>query len=100
MKAREEELAEFRKHNVYAKVPLEECYRITKKGPIGVRWVDINKGDSTNPEYRSRLVAKEIKLSKTKTYLRLPHRWRQRNSSSHLLSQRESAILEGIAKKE
>ena len=29
--------------------------------PIGCRWVDINKGDEDNPEYRSRLVAKEIK---------------------------------------
>ena len=26
-----------------------------------MRWIDINKGDKTNPEYRSRLVAKEIK---------------------------------------
>ncbi len=29
--------------------------------PIKVRWIDINKGDTENPEYRSRLVAKEIK---------------------------------------
>ena len=29
--------------------------------PIGVRWVDVNKGDSNCPNYRSRLVAKEIK---------------------------------------
>ena len=64
IKAREEELEEFRKHNVYTKVPVEECYRVTKKGPIGVRWVDINKGDSANPDYRSRLVAKEIKRDK------------------------------------
>ena len=32
--------------------------------PIGVRWVDVNKGDKDNPEYRSRLVAKEIKRDK------------------------------------
>ena len=31
------------------------------KQPIGVRWIDINKGDEVNPEYRSRLVAQEIK---------------------------------------
>ena len=28
--------------------------------PIGVRLVDINKGDSVNPNYRSRLAAKEF----------------------------------------
>ena len=27
---------------------------------VGVRWVDINKGDNQNPLYRSRLVAKEF----------------------------------------
>ena len=31
------------------------------EAPIHVRWVDINKGDSANPNYRSRLVAKEFK---------------------------------------
>ncbi len=39
-----------------------ECWEQTGKAPIGVRWVDINKGDEINPEYRSRLVAKEIKI--------------------------------------
>ena len=36
---------------------------MTGKGPIGSRWIDINKGDDENPEYRSRLVAKEINRS-------------------------------------
>mgnify|MGYP003315960231 CR=1 FL=1 len=31
---------------------------------IGVRWIDINKGDTQNPNYRSRLVAREINTSK------------------------------------
>ena len=31
------------------------------KDPIGTRWIDVNKGDDDNPEYRSRLVAQEIK---------------------------------------
>ena len=34
---------------------------MTGKGPISVRWVDINKGDDENPNYRSRLVAREIR---------------------------------------
>ena len=63
-KARMEEMKELHKHGVYLKVPIEECWRETGKKPIGVRWVDINKGDDVNPEYRSRLVAKEIKVHK------------------------------------
>ena len=31
---------------------------------IGVRWVDVNKGDETKDDYRSRLVAKEINTGK------------------------------------
>ena len=36
------------------------AFRVTKKKPIAVRWVDLNKGDDVNPDHRSRLVAKEI----------------------------------------
>ena len=61
MSAQEEEMKEFKKHGVYKKVSIHEAWRVTGKAPIGVRWVDINKGDEINPEYRSRLVAKEIK---------------------------------------
>ena len=39
---------------------LKESWDETGKAPIAVRWVDINKGDSSNPNYRSRLVAKEF----------------------------------------
>ena len=56
-----EEMVEFRKHNVYKKVDWEKCKRITGKNPLKVRWVDVNKGDVVNPEYRSRLVVKELK---------------------------------------
>ena len=62
--AREEELIEFRKHQVYTKVPIKECWDQTGKQPVGTRWIDINKGDRINPEYRSRLVAQEIKTDK------------------------------------
>ena len=41
--ARIEELGEFNKHQVYDKVPEEECWRNTGKKPIGTRWVDVNK---------------------------------------------------------
>ena len=62
--ARTDELREFAKHEVYVKVPDDECLQVTGHAPIGVRWVDINKGDEGNPEYRSRLVAKEINTGK------------------------------------
>ena len=62
--AREEELEEFRKHGVYTKVPLQECWEATGKPPVGTRWVEVNKGGRENPEYRSRLVAQEVKTDK------------------------------------
>ena len=62
--ARAEEMEEVRKHEVYVKVPLSECYDKTGAPPIGTRWVDVNKGDTIHPEYRSRLVAQEIKTDK------------------------------------
>ena len=49
---------------MYVKVPIQECWDETGKQPIGTRWVDVNKGDDINPEYRSRLVAQEVKTSK------------------------------------
>ena len=45
---------------VYDKVDIAEAWKETGKAPIAVRWVDINKGDSKTPLYRSRLVAKEF----------------------------------------
>ena len=33
--------------------------------PITTRWVDINKGDEEDPNYRSRLVARELNKGKT-----------------------------------
>ena len=46
---------------IYTKRPISECVRVTGKQPIGTKWIDINKGDTANPNYRSRLVAKEIR---------------------------------------
>ena len=51
---------------MYHKVPIKECINKTGKMPIGTRWIDINKGDKETPEYRSRLVAKEIKRDSRK----------------------------------
>ena len=62
MKARAEELKYFDEMGVYEYATLDECKRVTGKSPIGTRWIDINKGDSTKTNYRSRLVAKEFKV--------------------------------------
>ena len=65
--ARELELAWVKKQGVYTKVSIEECYAKTGRAPISLRWIDTNKGDDDHPNYRSRLVAREIKAKKTPT---------------------------------
>ena len=62
--ARREEVEYIRKMGLYTKVPVSECWRNTGGKPIQVRWIDINKGDIKHPNYRSRLVAKEINAYK------------------------------------
>eukprot|EP00959_Pyramimonas_sp_CCMP1952_P271255 5670736-Pyramimonas_sp.AAC.1 len=59
MKARQEEMEQFRKHKVYEKVEEEVCWQVTGEAPIGTRWIDINKGDELSPDHRSRLVAQQ-----------------------------------------
>ena len=50
--------------DLYEKVPVSQCYERTGKAPISIRWIDINKGDAEKPNYRSRLVAREINTHK------------------------------------
>ena len=59
-----EEIQYVRKMNLYTKVLMSECLSKTGKKPIALRWIDINKGDQASPNYRSRLVAKEINIHK------------------------------------
>lgn len=63
-KARREEIEYVRKMNLYDKVPISECYRVTGKSPISVRWININKGDKDVPNYRPRLGAREMNTHK------------------------------------
>ena len=62
MAARAEELKYFEEMGVYEYATLDECHSATGKSPIGTRWIDINKGDATKVNYRSRLVAKEFRV--------------------------------------
>ena len=59
VEARKLEMEFFRKMQVYTKVPRSEALRKGHK-IISTRWLDVNKGDSNHPDYRSRLVGKEI----------------------------------------
>ena len=74
--ARKEEMEEVRKHNLYMKVPIGQCWDKTGKAPIGVRWVDINRRDKIHPEYRSRLVAKEIRTDKREDLFAATPHWK------------------------
>lgn len=58
--ARELEIDFFRRMKVYSKVPREEAKSIKAK-VITTRWLDVNKGDKDNLDYRSRLVGREMK---------------------------------------
>ncbi|MDP7318828.1 MAG: hypothetical protein QGH12_11695, partial [SAR324 cluster bacterium] len=59
--ARMKELEYIRSKGVWEKRPIAEAFRRCGKSPISVRWIDVNKGDGENPNYRSRLVAREIR---------------------------------------
>ena len=59
--ARAKELAFFYSRRVWLKVPKARARAKSGRPPISVRWVDVNKGDDLVPNYRSRLVARQMK---------------------------------------
>ena len=61
LRAREEELGWVKEREVYVKRPLQECWDVTHRAPISLRWVDTNKGDDEFENYRSRIVVRELK---------------------------------------
>jgi len=63
-KARSVEMQYLHKQEVYLPVPIEQCFEETRKPPIKTRWLDTNKGDPSHPNFRSRLVVKDIKAAK------------------------------------
>ena len=63
--ARALELVFFHSKRVWIKVPQSEARRQTGRPAISVRWVDVNKGDDVVPNYRSRLVARQLKARDT-----------------------------------
>ncbi len=62
--ARKEEIQGIHRFKVHDKAPITESWGKTSKAPIQTRWIDINKGDKKNPEFRYRFVAKDFNQSK------------------------------------
>ena len=60
MEARQEEIEFMLNWETCEEVPVQQCSDRTGKGPLGGRWVDVNKGDDKNPNVRCRYVAKEV----------------------------------------
>ena len=59
--ATKKELDYFLTKNAWLKRHRNQALQKAGKLPITVKWVDVNKGDDLNPNYRSRLVAREIR---------------------------------------
>ena len=57
--ARKLEMDFFKQMMVYTKVPRKEAQDGGHK-VITTRWLDVNKGDAENPDYRARLVGREL----------------------------------------
>ena len=69
------------------------CLR-TEEKPVSTRWVDINKGDSLCPNYRSRLVAREFHTSeKPEWYAATPPGETLRLMLSKLASDKKSKLM-------
>ena len=45
LRAREDERKGVVRHNVFTKVPIQECFDKTGGAPVSTKWIDINKGD-------------------------------------------------------
>eukprot|EP00971_Amphidinium_carterae_P349552 6491074-Amphidinium_carterae.1 len=64
-RGREEEMAFLDSMKAYEYSTVDECMNATNRKPIPVGWVDVNKGDKSNPSVRCRLVVKETRHHST-----------------------------------
>merc|ERR1711978_132713 len=67
MDARALEMKYVKRHTVYEYAPVAECRAVTGSDPVGTRWLDTNKGDRANPNYRSRWVAQQYRRAWVET---------------------------------
>ena len=59
-----EEVRYVGKMGLYRTAPVTECWERIGKKRIQVRWIDVNRGDVKQPNYRFRLLAEEINTYK------------------------------------
>ena len=59
IEARRTEIKYFKEMGVYTKIKRQPWMK-----PISTKWIDTNKGDEHNPNYRARLVGRELNLFK------------------------------------
>ena len=64
IKARAAEKTQVYAPKLYDKVPIKECYAGTGEGPVGTKWLEINKGDEEHFNISARLVAQEFTKGK------------------------------------
>ena len=62
-------MEQFKQRKVYEEVREDVCWAVTGKAPTGNIWIGINKGDESNPYYRSRLVAPRIKYNSKEKHI-------------------------------
>ena len=60
-------MEQVKKHDLYGKVPIEECCDKTGEPPIGTKWLEVNKGDDDNLNIRARVVLQEFTKGKLNT---------------------------------
>ena len=65
-RARREEIGFMTGRNIWTETSEKECWLVTGKAPVSVRWVDVNKGNPEEPEIRCRLVARDFKNKRYK----------------------------------
>ena len=58
--ARATEMKFLKDRQVYGYARVWDAWEKTGKAPIGLKWIDSNKGTESNPKYRSRLVCTEV----------------------------------------
>ena len=60
-RAKKEEMTYMEQFEVGIESTEEECWAKTGKAPVTTKWVRVNKGTSSNPFIRARLVARDFK---------------------------------------
>ena len=73
--ARETELEFIDKKPLHELMRTALAWEVAWKPPISTRWVDINKGNYDNPEYRSKWVARQVKVSETTEFFAATPPW-------------------------